>query len=244
MRPIGFSTGALAYADFRQGIDILLDKKVKVIELSALRQRELVPLLNALGTLDLSFFTYVSVHAPSQLEEGTESQVAALLREVTRRGWPIIVHPDVVKNFELWEEFQELLFIENMDKRKPGGRTASELAVFFEQLPKASLCLDLGHARQVDPTMSEAALILETFGSRIGQLHVSEVNARSTHDPLSSAAVMAFRRISHLIPDEVPVVLETPVGKDRVGIEMDIAREALPSRYEDAFIDSRRRALA
>jgi hypothetical protein len=227
MRPIGFSTGALAYADFRTGVNILLENRVSVIELSALRQNELAPLIGALDSLDLSFFKYISFHAPSQLEQGTEKEVVTLLLEVVRRRWPVIVHPDVMEDFDLWGSLDELLFVENMDKRKSVGRTASELAVVFERLPKAFLCLDLGHARQVDPTMSEAALILERFGSRLGQLHISDVNSRSTHDPLTAGALMAFSRIAHLIPDEVPIVLESPVGSAQVKVEMELARAAL-----------------
>jgi hypothetical protein len=235
MRRIGFSTGALAHADFLQGVNILMEKKVSVIELSALRQRELAPLVDALETLDLSSFDYVSVHAPSQLEEGTEREIVRLLSCVSQRGWPIIVHPDVIMDSSLWSNFGQLLFLENMDKRKMVGRTASELARYFEKFPEASLCLDLGHVRQIDPTMSEAVRILERFGDRLGQLHVSEVNAKSTHDPLTAAALMAFRRISDLIPEGIPIILETPVGKDQVGVEIELTRMALHSRYEDSL---------
>ena len=77
MRPIGFSTGALTYGDFRAGVSILLENGVSVIELSALRQKELAPLVSALDSLDLSFFRYISFHAPSQLEQGTEKEVVA-----------------------------------------------------------------------------------------------------------------------------------------------------------------------
>ena len=56
MRPIGFSTGALAYADFRQGLTMVSSKGLASIELSALRQNELVPLLASLPTRDLSVF--------------------------------------------------------------------------------------------------------------------------------------------------------------------------------------------
>jgi hypothetical protein len=231
MRPIGFSTGALAYHDFRKGVNILLESNVSVVELSALRQRELEPLVSALNTLELSRFSYISFHAPSKLEQGTEPNIVALLSQVTQRGWPIIVHPDVIRNFGLWESFHELLFIENMDKRKAVGRTASELAFFFKRLPEASLCLDLGHARQVDPTMSDATLILERFGKRLRQVHISEVSSRSTHDPLTAGALMAFGRVSHLIPNEVPIVLESPVRQDQVESEIEFARIALPPTH-------------
>jgi len=228
MRPIGFSTGALAYGDFRKGLSILRSEKIGVVELSALRYSELAPLIESLDTLDMSGFTYVAVHAPSQIAESNESDSVELLTKVTNRGWPIILHPDVIHNFTLWTRFENRLLIENMDKRKSTGRTASELNLIFEKLPSASLCFDLGHARQVDPTMSEAVMILDRLGSRLRQLHVSEVNTQSTHDPLTAAAMMAFKRVSHLIPEDVPVILESPVTEDRVEIEISCGREALP----------------
>jgi len=68
-----------------------------------------------------------------------------------------------------------------------------------EVLPRASLCFDIGHARQVDPTMSEAAAILQRYSARLRQLHVSEVNSQSKHDSLSFESILAFRRVSHLV---------------------------------------------
>src|SRR5579862_5870243 len=144
MRPIGFSTGALAYADFRQGLAMVNNKGLGSVELSALRQNELVPLLNALPTLDLSGFEYVSIHAPSQFEPTWERDLCNRLRAEAWRGWPIVVHPDAITDFGLWRELGGLVCVENMDKRKPIGRTASELAMIFERLPAAKLCFDIG----------------------------------------------------------------------------------------------------
>ena len=179
MRPIGFSTGALAYADFRRGLEMVSRKGLNTIELSALRQSELLPLLNALPTLKLSEFEYVSVHAPSQFDSEWEGELLNHLRAETWRGWPIVVHPDAIGDFGLWRDLGATVCIENMDKRKPIGRTADELDVVFKELPAATLCFDIGHARQIDLTMTEAYLILREFSSKLVQVHVSEVNARS-----------------------------------------------------------------
>ena len=54
MRPIGFSTGALALSDFRLALEELQGQSVNSIELSALRYPELRPLLRALETLLLA----------------------------------------------------------------------------------------------------------------------------------------------------------------------------------------------
>jgi Xylose isomerase-like TIM barrel len=228
MRPIGFSTGALAYGDFRQGLAALRDKNTTTVELSALREKELAPLVDALDSLDLQNYTYISVHAPSKFDKEHETEIVALLRAVVSRGWPIVLHPDAIRDVALWNSFGRFLLIENMDKRNICGRTQQELSEIFRSLPEAGLCFDIGHCRQVDPTMNEAYLILRTFGDRLRQLHVSEVNSRSTHDPLSNAAVDAFRVVSSLIPENIPVILESPVGEKDISREVELARLALP----------------
>jgi hypothetical protein len=228
MRPIGFSTGALAYADFRRGLEMTRGKAVQAVELSALRQNELIPLLEALDTLDLTGFEYISIHAPSQFDPTWEASLRDRLLEEAWREWPIVVHPDSLHDFSIWRELGPLLCVENMDKRKPIGRSARELSGIFRQLPEASLCFDIGHARQFDPTMTEAYLILKEFGSKLRQVHVSEVNTRSKHDSLSYASILAFQEVAHLIPERVPLILETPAVEADIEFQIAGALKALP----------------
>ncbi len=228
MRPIGFSTGALAYGDFQKGLSVLRSNHIPAVELSALRESELAPLVGALDSLDLAPFGYVSVHAPSKFDDEREAQIVRLLSTVAARGWPIVVHPNIVRDTSLWNSFGPLLLIENMDKRNSCGRTQRELAEVFATLPEAGFCFDIGHCRQIDPTMNEAYLILRAFSSRLRQLHVSEVNSRSTHDPLSDAAIDAFRAVASLIPENIPIILESPVPERDVLREIERVRLALP----------------
>jgi len=224
---IGFSTGALARGDFRRALQILAGKNTSAVELSALRQDELQPLVEAIESLDLGSFEYVSFHAPSSMEAGFEQRALELLGRVSHLGWPIIVHPDAMHRPEDWNRLRECLCIENMDKRKPIGQTADDLERFFEILPSASLCFDIGHARQVDPTMGEAAIILSRFADKIQQLHVSEVNSQSKHDRLSCESVLAFQRVSHLVPTDIPVILESRVEEAEIEEEITRVREVL-----------------
>jgi hypothetical protein len=228
MRCIGFSTGALARGDFRRALHMLADKKdLCAVELSALRQEELTPLVEQLGQLELDRFKYVSFHAPSSMDPAFEPLALALLEQVASREWPIIVHPDAMHTPSEWARFEHYLCIENMDKRKTIGQTATDLARFFELLPNASLCFDIGHARQVDPTMSEASSILRSFRDRLRQIHVSEVNSRSKHDALTLESVLAFQKVSHLIPSEVPVILESRVEESEINEEVQNVLNAL-----------------
>ncbi len=227
MKIIGFSTGALALRDYRKALQMLADKPVNAVELSALREDELEPLVDNLSSLDLEQYSYCSFHAPSAIDPSFEQRALELLDRVAERGWPIVVHPDAMHTPAAWAHFGDLLCIENMDKRKRIGQTAADLAIIFEVLPRASFCFDLGHVRQIDPTMSEATAILRRFRPRLRQLHVSEVNTQSKHDPLSLESAMAFQRVSHLLTPDTPVILESRVTEDRICEEIHHAIEAL-----------------
>ena len=76
--------------------------------------------------------------------------------------------------------------------------------------------------------MTEAYFILKRFGRRLQQVHLSEVNTRSKHDPLSLASILAFQEVAPLIPEEVPIILETPVPEDQIEFEVEQAADALP----------------
>ena len=62
---------------------------------------------------------------------------------------------------------------------------------------------------------------------KLRQVHLSEVNASSKHEPLNMAATNAFRNVAHLIPESVPVILETPVLDSELDNEVSKARTAL-----------------
>lgn len=232
MRPIGFSTGALAHSDFRQALRMIEGKPLQAIELSALRQGELIPLLQAIPSLDLTGFGYISIHVPSQFDPNCEAASWEKIAAQVPREWPIVVHPDAIGDFGLWRELGASVCIENMDKRKPIGRSARELANVFSHLPDATFCFDIGHARQFDPTMTESWLILREFGEKLRQVHVSEVNTGSKHDRLSYASVLAFQEVADLIAENVPLILETPVSDENIEAEIAAAHRALPVKAQ------------
>ena len=227
-RLLGFSTGALAFGAYNRGLAEVRLHALEAVELSALRQPELEPLINAIDDLDLSGFQHIAFHAPSEITAGTERLVVEMLLRVAERCWPIIVHPDVIVDYSLWSQLGRALCIENMDKRKPIGRTADELESLFERLPEASLCFDIGHARQIDSTMTEAYFILSRFHTKLRQVHVSEVNTRSKHDALSYASILAFRQLADMIPINVPLIIESVIEASQIEAEIERVREAFP----------------
>lgn len=225
MRAFGFSTGALALGELERALDMLAGHDVTAIELSALRDHELPRLMQRLSELELGRFEYVSIHAPSKLAHLREAEVAELLLPCVARGWSVVIHPDVIGDASCWEPFGALLCIENMDKRTE-GRTAKELAPAFQRLPRASLCLDLGHARQVDPSLTVARGILRAYGERLRQIHLSEVDTQCRHAPISMGTVHALRALAREIAP-VPVIVESRIAADRMATELRMAHRTM-----------------
>jgi len=226
MQPLGFSTGALAKGDFQDGVH--LSRGCDAVELSALRDKELAALVDAVPSLDLDGFRYVSVHAPSSLKTLTEREVFDLLDRLPKE-WPIIAHPDILLTPDLWRGMGARLCIENMDNRKSRGRTDRELTELFDELPEASFCLDVGHARQIDPTMTIALLMLMDHGDRLRQVHVSDVGPKGEHRPLGTLAGLAYASIAKRIPETVPLVIESvfkPCTKESMEREVQSVRKA------------------
>jgi len=224
MTPIGFSTGALAKGDFDRGLALQRDvDAIDAVELSALRDHELLPLIDAVPGLDLARFTYISFHAPGKLQALDEETAFELLRRLPDQ-WPIVAHPDILRTPSLWRQLGERLCIENMDHRKSSGRTVDELRQLFESFPEATFCLDLGHARQIDPTMISAMLMLREFGQRLRQLHVSDVGPRGEHLPLGATARHAFSQLAAYVQDDYPLIIESVVPAEQIERELDTVR--------------------
>jgi len=229
MRAIGFSTGALAKGDFVRGIELQRSHAgLKAIELSALRDHELGPLAGAVESLPLEGFDYVSLHAPSRLGSLSEDEVIAALSRVPPH-WPLVVHPEILVTPEKWRSLGGRLCLENMDNRKTSGRTVAEMREWFTLLPEARFCLDLGHARQIDPTMTVALLLLSEFGERLSQLHVSEVGPGGEHLPIHALAALAFGRVVHRVPPDCAVIIESVVAAGRMSREIATVRQIFDS---------------
>ena len=200
------------------------ERGLRTIEVSALRIHEFESALSFLDEVELLDFDYVSFHLPSMLSVDEQGWVAKMIRRPWQKDLYFVAHPDAVSSFGVWRPFGERLVIENMDARKPGGRTLSELDELFSNLPEAGLCLDVAHARRVDPTMNLVTRIARRFGARIRQYHLSDVDSSGRHRRLSWPAIRAFRSVAHVLP-QAPVILESPlVDDDSLEAEVNAAK--------------------
>jgi hypothetical protein len=105
-------------------------------------------------------------------------------------------------------------------------------------LPEASFCFDIAHARQVDPTMREAALMMEHFSDRLTQIHISSVTSESLHEPLDAESIVSYKRISKLIPPSIPIIIESPMPKNCMELEIKKVRLIFEDDLFQSYINS------
>jgi hypothetical protein len=208
---VGCSTGF--FVQHRGEWSALVDEasalSLRAIELAALSEDELPGLLAFLADDPALPCDYVSVHAPSKARAMPEQELVALLADLPAWVETIVAHPDTFEDPDRWAQLGRRLAIENMDRRKSGGQTADDLSTVFARLPEASLCFDIAHAWAVDPSMKAGSEILDTYGSRLRQLHVSSLDNGQHHVSLTVEHEELFGPLLDRCRD-VPWILEAP----------------------------------
>jgi hypothetical protein len=180
-----------------------------VVELSALSAGELPGLLAFLRDAASLPFGHVSVHGPSKGWEGTPAALAAALGGVPAFVDGIVLHPETLGDADAFADLGARLRLENMDTRKDDARTVAELSRYFDALPAARFCFDVAHAQLHDPSMGLAHELLDAFGDRLAEVHVSSILADGDHVPLRAEDAEAFLPVLERCVG-VPWVLEAP----------------------------------
>jgi Xylose isomerase-like TIM barrel len=209
--PIGASTGYMA--DLRGDWEPLVEEACQVssfaVELAALSEPELEPLIEYLADMPSLPFRYLSVHAPSKQRELSEAEFVDLLAALPAFVDAIVVHPDQIEDAALYRRLGARLVIENMDARKGAGRFGDELEALFTALPEAGFCFDIAHAWTVDPEMEVGEDLLDRFAGRLRHVHLSSIDDRQRHVPLRADDESLFAPLLDRCRD-VPWLLEAP----------------------------------
>lgn len=225
--PIGISTGVFASARgaWRQLVADACRISTFAVELSALSGEELPGLVAYLRTRPRMPFRYVSVHAPVKHHELDESATVTMLAGLPLWVRSVVAHPDALSDVGRYRGLGTRLVLENMDDGKITGRVADELEKLFEELPAAGFCLDVAHARSVDPTMDAAHELLDRFRTRLRHVHLSSLDD-GRHVPLTEADEDRFAGVLDRCRD-VPWILEA-LPPDRWGKQMKTTAFVLP----------------
>lgn len=215
---VGASTGYMADArgDWPRLVARAHELSSDAVELSALCADELPGLAAFLtgahddGVAPELPFAHVSVHGPSKGWPGTPQALARTLTALPAEVDGIVMHPETLGDPAAFALLGGRLRLENMDTRKPDGRSVAELERYFALLPEARFCLDVAHAWLHDPTMALAHDLLDAFGDRLVEVHLSSIDADGRHVPLHPADAAAFAPVLDCCVG-VPWLLEAPL---------------------------------
>jgi hypothetical protein len=210
---VGPSTGYMvgARGDWPRLVAAAESCSLDVVELSALSAEELPGLLRFLDEAGELPFGHVSVHGPSKGWEGTPAALAGALAALPATVDGIVLHPETLDDVAAFAALGARLRLENMDTRKHDARTVAELARFFAELPDSRFCFDVAHAQLNDPSLGLAHELLDAFGERVAEVHVSSIEPDGDHIPLRAADAEAFLPVLERCAG-VPWVLEAPAG--------------------------------
>lgn len=208
---VGVSTGYMvgARGDWPRLVAAAEALSDDVVELSALAAAELPGLVAFLDAAPALPFRRVSVHGPSKGWDGTPDALAARLVALPARVEGVVMHPETLGDPDAFASLGERLRLENMDPRKPDGRTADELARYFDLLPRARFCFDIAHAQLLDPSLALAHELLDAFGDRLAEVHVSSIDPDGRHMRLRPEDAAAFLPVLERCVG-VPWVFEAP----------------------------------
>jgi len=193
----GVSTGAY-YPDvsgLRPRVDRARQEEWPFVELLAEDAAQVADVRSLVADGTCGAFARVSAHAP--IDPVDLSQLP--------RGLPTILHPD---RYPDAGPLAEDAVFENMDVAKAFGRTAADLAAVFERNPDAGFCLDVAHVWTNDPTLALGHELLDAFGDRLRQVHVSGIEADGRHRPTTADDLALYEPLLDRCGG-VPWILET-----------------------------------
>jgi hypothetical protein len=157
----------------------------------------------------------VAIHAPAKgWEHGPAELASTLATRLPDAVRSVVVHPESLGDPRAFAPLAGRALLENMDSRKPDARTVEELAPYFAALPQAGFCFDIAHASLVDPSMRLAHELLDAYGPKLGEVHLSSILDDGTHVPLRGEDVARFRPVLERC-GEAPWILEAPLPGDQ-----------------------------
>lgn len=199
--PIGFPSGCLAHCSPHATIAFSQAAGFPALELHPQNIHD--PIL----ALSRHRFTYWSCHLPDKPEVSDRDLTRMICQDSTHTD-NFIIHANKIKLPSEWEPYQDKVLVENMDNNRTFGRYPEEMEEIFDSLPNAGFCFDLGHAFQVDPTLSLAKEMVAAFGDRLKELHISYVDQEGHHHSIPGELFEPFAEITQNIPQDIPTIIE------------------------------------
>jgi len=158
---------------------------------------------------------YATIHAPFDLFEHADApEIIRRLENVSKLydsigAKNVIVHPNRSESFSLLKGVDFKIVLENMPPKD--GFQISDLKRYFSEFPDFSFCLDVSHAYLW--SRFEASDLIDAFGDRMAQVHLSGTYRRKCHVSLRKVAPAFMESIRPLKSRMTPIVIEEDFEK-------------------------------
>jgi sugar phosphate isomerase/epimerase len=208
----GMSTGSYLSErdDWQRAVGRARREGWPYVELGALLDPLLATLpayLEAYGDV-IAGFDRVSLHAP--VAPASTAATARAIAALPLDG-DVIFHPDTWCDEAALAYLAGRVVFENMDAAKDFGREGPDLRAVFARYPDAGFCLDVAHVWTNDPTLGLGHELLDAFGDRLRQLHVSGIERDGAHRPTTPGDLELYRPLLDRCAT-VPWILEAELA--------------------------------
>jgi len=207
----GMATGSYVEErdDWRSAVERARGERWRFLELTAIVEPllgTLEPFVAESGAL-LDEFERVSLHAPIRFD--SSETISETILNLPLEG-DVIFHPDTWGEEHALDRLGTRVVFENMDIGKPFGRSVNDLRSVFAEHPEAGFCLDVAHVWTNDRSLRLGHDLIDAFGGRLRQLHVSGIDPDGTHRTTTQTDIELYRPLLERCAD-VPWILEAVI---------------------------------
>ncbi len=219
---IGFSNGVFYRTEDSHSERISFDSMTRfyaegeanAIELHCIDEKAIDSLICS-RDVDLHFFDFISLHAPSfvyaknQDSKRILDKIKTLVEKYKINN--LVFHTDTIIDWDVFSEYLDLpISIENMDNRKKSGRTVEDMRSILERYD-FGLTLDLQHCFVNDKSLQLAIDFQKEFEDRVVEYHISGFDENFLHYPLFKTKKDQI--ISALLKKDIPIIIESTFDK-------------------------------
>lgn len=227
----GFSTGPLWQTiPQKEALRLVRAAGCNAVELGLINfDRFKTDWLDELSEEDFVGFEWISVHS-SKITYGNNPDTRYIFDKLARLNKLvsldcIVIHPDIVEDFSVFQNTDLPFAFENMDKRKESFQTPEELDELTKKYGFNKFVLDVNHIFTVDPTMELAKRFYEIVGDRIVEIQVS--GYKTLHDPF--VETQQTNIIKAVQNPNVPIIDEAKIAADILEAEREFVLKHLKS---------------
>lgn len=223
MARYGFTTGAFSFLGPDEGLAISHKWGLPIVEVSSLSEGELPLVIESVRKKAHSPMK-VSVHGPALKRQMPEED---LVQQLAGLDVPVVMHPYIFEDVSRWRALGFNLLVENSDGRKPLGQTSQDLDALFQELPQASMCLDISHALHAGG-LPLALDLAARYRQRITQVHIGCASGQDVGTVFEPALLEACTKVLRVLPSNLRIISERIIDpQDYASIDsqvMDMAQ--------------------